>query len=91
MKITLRDMTSIEITNDRGEKLKQALSGNSAPEYIEINNTLVRKDFIVKLEPSAYIEPTDFNQIKAGEKVDNRGTVSQQRIEELKAKAFGGR
>lgn len=50
MIVTLRDRSELHISDERGEKLKSALINGTAPEYIAIDGTIVRKDFIVKLK-----------------------------------------
>lgn len=58
MIIYLRDKSEIYISQERGEKLKEALVKGTAPEFIAIDDELIRRDFIVRIKNGGkkYIE-----------------------------------
>ena len=47
--IILRDRSEINVDNDKGETLKRALIEGNLPEYVSINNEMIRGDHIVRV------------------------------------------
>lgn len=56
MKVQYRDQSVSIITEEQGNKLSDLLMSGDCPEYLDIDGVIVRKDFIVKLEPGGYSE-----------------------------------
>lgn len=57
MIITLKDRTELYLPKEKGDILEKALIEGTAPDFIKINGTLVRKDFIAKLQQGG-VSPT---------------------------------
>lgn len=77
MKIILNDRKELIVSDERGKKLKQSLV-NGSDGFVEINDTLIKKSSIARIEPGGYTEAdlpsrTDHKQLKA----DNRTEEEQ--------------
>lgn len=55
--IILRDRSEINVDNDKGETLKRALIEGNLPEYVSINNEMIRGDHIVRVKGGTSVGP----------------------------------
>lgn len=81
------DKLEIVVDNEAGEKIKELL--NTDVQFIGINGSMYAKSAIAQITKGGQLPVDESRQVKAGEAVDNRGTVSPERLAEFRRKAFG--
>jgi hypothetical protein len=77
MIVTLKDRTKIYVSEEKGERLKQALLDPETPDYLQLNDTFIRKEFIVMVEPGGTDPASQIKNDKQIAAPDYRGTANE--------------